>query len=148
MGLHFAAEFGNQPLRLHREQLCQPERSDTLYGRGGDNHKDDGDKKVKLTLADDVVDQILGGVRQDQPGAPVNGHQNKAQGQETTARPYKLPDMRDQFAERRRVPCIVRFFRAAPCGTHSLSSLADSWLRWRPRLFGSMDLESASLWHT
>ena len=55
-----------------------------------------GSKQLDVPLADDVVDQVLGGIRQHQSGERLIDHQHEAQGQQSAAGPHQRPDVGQQ----------------------------------------------------
>ena len=78
MGLHLAAQISDHFLRGFREQLRQREGSEPLNHGGGEDRQDDGSQQTNVVFADDVVDQIFCGGRQDQAGHAVHGHQQQS----------------------------------------------------------------------
>ena len=110
--LHLAAQLGDQALRRLREELGERERGDALdRASPPPPPRTSGTQQLGLPLADDVVDQELGGGRQDEAGQAVNDHERAAHEQQPAARRDQGPDVGPERAQAfgaRRAPCLSR----------------------------------------
>ncbi len=84
MSLDFASKLGNQALRRFRQELREGKRADALNHGGRDDRRDQRNEHLHVSFADDVVDQIFGGVREREAAHPIDGHQNEADRQDST----------------------------------------------------------------
>ena len=127
MLLHPLAQFGNQALRLLRQQLRQRERRDSLDQRCPQHHQHKPIKQVKGVLGDDVIEQELGGVGKNKAGDPVNNHQQKADAQQANARTGQLPNDRENGAQSLNFWGLLGCFRVC---TQSLIGLRQTSIRF------------------
>ena len=97
--LHPAAQLGDQLLRGFGERLGQGERGQALNQGRREHDSDQRIEQMEMLLADDVVDQILGGSRQHQAGDAVDHHQPQAEAKQGTARADELPDLRQRLED-------------------------------------------------
>ena len=84
--LHPAAQLGDQLLRRLGERLGQGKRGQALDERRQQHNSHQRIEQLEMPLADDVVDQILGGSRKHQPGDAVDDHQSQAQARASARR--------------------------------------------------------------
>ena len=84
--LNAAAQLRDQPLRFLGKQLGEREGRDALHDGGAEHREHQRLEQVRPVLADDVIDQVLGGRRQHQPAQPVDHHEHEAQRQQAPPR--------------------------------------------------------------
>ena len=66
---------------------------DGVDERGGAGRKRQRHEQVGAALADDIVDEEFGRRGQNEPGKPVDEHQDEAEGQPAAMRPDELPGL-------------------------------------------------------
>ena len=92
--LHFLSQLRNEPLGGLGQQLGQRERGHPLQRRGEDHRQHEQHEPFPPLVANDVVDQELGGGGEDQPREAIDHHQPQTGRQQTPARANQLPDQR------------------------------------------------------
>ena len=97
VGLHGPAQLRDEPLGGLGEHLGQREGRRSLHRGGEDHRQHQRPEQVVPLVTDDVVDQELGGGRQDQPRETIGDHQYEADCQQVAAGTDQL---RDQWPER------------------------------------------------
>ena len=73
-------------------------------------------RRLTLVMPHDVVDQVLGGKRQNEAGHPADDHQQQAKRQHPAARSHQRPDFRQDFAQLRFLFTLRRIRRHASGG--------------------------------
>jgi hypothetical protein len=78
MPLDLGAELGDQVLRFDAEQERQEVRRSGLNDYSDHQESQQSEEQVELTLAEYVVDQVLGGGWQHQPADSIEKYQEEA----------------------------------------------------------------------
>jgi hypothetical protein len=74
-------------LRRHAEHLRERERRHSLNEGRGTGSKRERQQQLRASLSDDIVNQVLGGGRQDEAGQTIDEHQRQPQRQAAAPRP-------------------------------------------------------------
>ena len=97
---HAAAHLGNRSLGGDAENERQEESGRGLDQRGGTGGQRQRPEQVRAMLANDLVDQNLGGCRQHEAAQPADGHEQEAKPEAATALPHELAGLAPRNAER------------------------------------------------
>ena len=88
--LHALAHVGDGALRRDAEDLREPERGDGLDHRRRAGRQGERQQQVGAVIANNLVDQPLGGGRQDQAREPADEHQQQAEPEAAAMGPDEL----------------------------------------------------------
>ena len=97
--LHLPAHLGDRALGRLAEHLGQRKRGDRLDDRRHSRHQHELPEELAVPLADHVVEQVFGGVREDQPREAVDRHQKEPQREAPLASPHEVERVVEHHAD-------------------------------------------------
>ena len=89
--LDVLSHVGDRPLRGDAHDLGQRVSSDGLNDDSSCGGDCEGHEELGAVLSDDVIDEILGARRKDEPGEAIHQHQREADGERPAMMPDELP---------------------------------------------------------